>query len=254
MIEINEITICLHCGSRPDIVENQMKSLISLNQSLKVFWNNRIDRYPFTYSSYSQLINHSIVTSPTEFVILINDRSFPNVEQVLKILNLLENGFSWVTFKGAGFMGFSKQLIRRIGWWDERFILGGWEDRDWVFRLKEANLAIYEANESDYDYSWKSPLNGPPGVKESSVHWEAKWDLRNESKIYRRLKEDSYPHWDLFNWKSSIFIEKSWLDWKYSVLAKGGKGPHDGDFSSEYLLNRIILDYVPFFKRIFNRI
>ncbi len=241
MTNINQVTICLHCGSRNDIVENQIQSLSPLNNKIEIYWNNRIDRYPFTYSSFSQLVNHSIVSSPTEFVILINDRSFPEPEHILKMLELLKSGYAWVTFYGAGFMGFSKQLIRKIGWWDERFLLGGWEDRDWVFRLKEADLAIYEANESEYDYSWKSPLNGEVGVKESYLHWEKKWDVTNSRYVYRKLNEENYTHWDLFNWRENKVIEESWLNWNSSILAKGIKGPNAGDFSSEILSNREIM-------------
>jgi GT2 family glycosyltransferase len=70
-----------------------------------------------------------------EFTILINDRCSPKPEEVKKMLHLLENGFSCVLLYNVGFMGFSKELIRTIGWWDERFIQG-WEDRDWVWRIK----------------------------------------------------------------------------------------------------------------------
>jgi hypothetical protein len=86
-------------------------------------------------------------------------------------------------------------------------------------------------------------LNGPPGVKESSIHWEEKWDLRNVDFVYRKKIEESYPNWDFFIWRVDLNIEKSWLTWNDSILAKGVKGPHDGDFSSEILSNRIISDY-----------
>jgi hypothetical protein len=241
MVNIEEITICLHCGSRLDIVEDQMQRLKPLESHFNLTWNNRINRFPFTYTSFSLLINHSIVTSPSEFIIFINDRSFPEVHHILKIVELLRSGFAWVTLYGAGLMGFSKQLINKIGWWDERYILGGWEDRDWVFRLKEANLAIYEANESEYDNTWKSVLNGKPGVNESIKHWIAKWDTTNNLNIYRLLPEENYPHWNLFNWKINKEIQNSWLKWDDSILGKGEKGPFSGDFSSEIIANRPIL-------------
>jgi GT2 family glycosyltransferase len=57
------------------------------------------------------------------------------------MLEHLENGFAWTTLWGVAFMAFSKELVRKIGWWDERFVNGGWEDRDWVWRLKEAEFS-----------------------------------------------------------------------------------------------------------------
>ena len=94
------------------------------------------------YSSYSEMINHAVATSKTEWIILINDRVKPTPDEVRKMINLLENGYAFVMLYNVAFMGFSKELIRNIGWWDERFLLGGWEDRDWVWRLKQKNLCI----------------------------------------------------------------------------------------------------------------
>ena len=161
MFKIKEFTICLHCGCSQEVVDNQINALKPLEEEYKVHWNNRIDRFPHMYPTYSELINHSVATSPTEWVILINDRCSPTVEEIKKILNLLENGYACALLYNVGFMGFSKELIRNIGWWDQRYIQG-WEDRDWVWRIKLANLALYESQESAYDYSWTSPLNHPP--------------------------------------------------------------------------------------------
>ena len=41
------------------------------------------------------------------------------------MLELLENGYAAVTKYSVGFMAFSKELIRKIGWWDERYYGGG---------------------------------------------------------------------------------------------------------------------------------
>lgn len=196
-----------------------MKALKPLEVDYKVFWNNRIDRYPKTYTSYSQLINHAIATSPTEWVILINDRTHPTVAEVEKMIGLLEEGFSCVFLYNVGFMGFSKELIRTIGWWDERFELGGWEDRDWVFRLKQHNLSLYESLESTYDMSWKSPLNGPPGDEESRPHWNRKYDTVSfNDVIWKHVEEEKYPHWDLFIGDSKEEIRNSWKPWSESIL------------------------------------
>jgi len=230
-MKITEFTICLHCGCSQDVVDAQVSALKPLEEKYKVHWNNRIDRYPKLYQTYSQLINHSIATSPSEWVILINDRTSPTVEEVEKMISLLENGMACVLLYNVGFMGFSKELIRTIGWWDERFILGGWEDRDWVFRLKLHDLALYESLESTYDMSWKSPLNGPPGDAESYPHWATKYtDYGNI--IMKNLHEETYDHWDLFIGDSNQEIKNSWKKWDDSQLSimynqqdRPGSGP-----------------------------
>lgn len=240
-MKINEITICLHCGCDREVTNKQMESLKGVEERYKVYWNNRIDRYPYMYPSYSQLINHSIVTSPTEWVILINDRTTPTVEEIDKMVNLLEKGTSCVFLYNVGFMGFSKELIRKIGWWDERFTHGGWEDRDWVWRLAEANLSLYESQESTYDYTWKSPLN-VPGGQLSTPHWLKKWNGYDHNVVVRTMQEEKYQHWDLFLGEPRHDISSTWTKWEDSQLNIDYGGPGSGPSASQLLANRKILN------------
>jgi hypothetical protein len=239
MLKIDEFTICLHCGCDRNLVNNQMKMLEETTKKYKVHWNNRIDRYPKMYPTYSQLINHSIVTSPTEWVILINDRCSPTSQEIDKMIGLLENGFSCVLLYNVGFMGFSKELIRKIGWWDERFIQG-WEDRDWVWRIQENNLALYESQESKYDYSWRSPLNHPPGKCEEG-HLHQKWNFKNKDFVEKNLAEEKYQHWDLFIGDNRKDISDTWMSWDKSILGVGYNKPNSGQPGSAFIGNKKII-------------
>jgi hypothetical protein len=239
MNKIVEFTICLHCGCDRKIVNNQIKSLQPLEDRYIVHWNNRIDRYPKMYPTYSQLINHSIVTSKSEFIILINDRCSPKPEEIEKIINLLENGFACVLLYNVGFMGFSKELIRKIGWWDERFIQG-WEDRDWVWRIKENNLALYESQESEYDYSWRSPLNHPAGKCEEE-HLNKKWDFSKQDIVNKNLPEQTYQHWDLFVGDERPDISSTWKTWEHSKLNICYDKVNSGVAGSTFVNNRKII-------------
>lgn len=243
-LKIKQFTICLHCGCSRDIVNNQIQELKSLEKKYKIYWNNRIDRNPEMYSSYSELINHSIATSPTEWVILINDRTHPTIDEVEKIINLLETGYACVLMYNVGFMGFSKELIRTIGWWDQRFTYGGWEDRDWVWRIKKANLCLYESQEGTYDMSWKSPLN-VPGAVLSGKFWENKYDTSNGDVVYQLIPNEEYPEWQNTLGDSRDDISISWKSWDESVLnimynqeARPGSGPS----GSQILGNRCIIE------------
>ena len=239
MIKINEFTICLHCGCDQNIVNKQIAALKPLEQKYKIHWNNRIERYPHMYPTYSQLINHSIVTSPSEWVILINDRCSPTPDEIEKMIHLLENGFACVLLYNVGFMGFAKELIRKIGWWDERFIQG-WEDRDWVWRIKENNLALYESQESKYDYTWRSPLNHPPG-RDIRDHLLAKYDFSSHEVVYKKLPEEVYQHWNLFIGPDRKDISESWKSWNDSVLGVEYDKPNSGAASSALIGNRKII-------------
>lgn len=243
MKKIKNFTICLHCGCSQDIVDAQMDALSPLSLKYKVTWNNRIDRNPGMYESYSELINHSVATTDDEWIILINDRTHPTVDEVEKMLYLLENGYACVLLYNVGFMGFSKELIRKIGWWDQRFTYGGWEDRDWVWRIKKANLALYESQEGTYDMSWKSPLN-VPGAVLSGKFWEEKYDASSET-VYQKLDEESYPEWDKTLGESREDISSSWMSWNYSqlnIMYDPRYRPGSGPSGSKILGNREIVE------------
>jgi hypothetical protein len=243
-IKINSLTICLHCGCSRDVVYYQKIRLNPLVLKYKIHWNNRIDRHPGMYESYSELINHSVATSSTEWIILINDRTHPAVNEVEKMIELLQAGFACVFMYNVGFMAFSKELIRCIGWWDQRFTYGGWEDRDWVWRLKKANLALYESQEGTYDMSWKSPLN-VPGAILSGQFWEKKYDASNEKVVYQKLSEENYPQWDVTLGGSREDVRKSWKTWgesKLNLMYDPKVRPGSGPSASAILNNRIIIE------------
>lgn len=218
-IKISEFTICLHCGCCPEVVENQMNLLKPLEEKYKIYWNNRIDRHPEAYSSYSELINDSIATSKTEFVFLINDRTLPTVEDVLHMIELLESGFAAVTKYSVGFMAFSKELIREIGWWDERYYGGGYEDDDFVLRLRLHNLSYYESEEATYNQSWKSPLYPSDGAfcAKSRPWFHAKWRVNN-SEVIRVVGEENYPKYENVLGEKNYEVRNSWLDWSNSQI------------------------------------
>lgn len=243
MKRIKKFTICLHCGCSQDIVDAQMDALSPLSLKYNITWNNRIDRNPGMYESYSELINHSVATTDDEWIILINDRTYPTVDEVEKMLYLLENGYACVLLYAVGFMGFSKELIRKIGWWDQRFTYGGWEDRDWVYRIKKANYALYESIESTYDYSWKSPLN-VPGAVLSSQFWEEKYATSSEV-VHQKLDEEIYPEWDKTLGEGREDISSSWMSWNYSqlnIMYDPKYRPGCGPSGSAILANRDIVE------------
>lgn len=216
---ITEVTICLHCGCRPEIVKRQMEILAPLEREIKLFWNNRIDRHPGSYDSYSQLINDSIITSPTEHIILINDRTHPKPHEVRHILELLDQGFAAATKYSVGFLGVTKQLFRTIGWWDERYIGGGFEDDEFVLRLRAANLAYYESLEGEYDMDWKSPLRpaGGDACAKSEPFFHQKWRVE-PYRISQVIPDESYPHYDAQIGPERRDIVASWLPWSASKV------------------------------------
>jgi hypothetical protein len=241
---IKDITINIHAGSRRDIVEQQIAAHNDLKITIpNIDFNLRIERYPHAYPSFSQLMNHAIASSKNEWMIFLNDRTTASSKETQKIIDLLEDGFACVFLYNVGYMGFSKELIRKIGWWDERFLLGGWEDRDWVARIKRADLALYESQEACYDYSWKSPLQEiGHNCRLSQPHWDTKWNFKYTDAVIRMIPEEQYEHWNLFLGDSKPEISNSWKRWSDSILNIGFDKPNSGPSGSSFFTDKKVVD------------
>jgi hypothetical protein len=232
---IKDITICLHCGCNPSIIDSQTEALSPLSQDYNISWNNRIDRYPYAYPSYSALINDSIVTSKDEYIILVNDRSTPHANQANKMINHLKSGYACSLMYNVGYMALSKELFRKIGGWDTRFLNGGWEDRDWVFRIAEANLKLYESQEGTYDYSWKSPLQENDRCAKSEPYFKQKWSIGSHF-ISRNMDEQKEDLLDLGPSREDISL--SWGKWEDSTLGIDYDKPNSGPPGSAWIIGK----------------
>lgn len=161
------------------------------------------------YPSYSKLVNDCILTAKEEIVIIMNHKVRPVPLQVYKMINLLYKGFGLVCLRNFHFYGFKKDLIREIGFFDERFVGGGFEDKDFGNRLLENDIALYESAESQeiyMDTSWK---NQTKAVEFFSKKWK---ETRTS---WKRLLPDEKYDYDL----GPIVNEKNnWLSFKESLL------------------------------------
>lgn len=237
---ITEFTIALHCGCDVAIVERQRALLKPLEQRFKVHWNNRIDRHPGSYDSYSELINEAVVTSSTEVVILINDRTLPKVHEVEHLLELLSQGYAAATKYSVGFLAVTKQLFRTIGWWDERYYGAGYEDDEFVLRLRAHNLAYYESLEGEYEQTWKSPLRpkGGDACARSEPFFFEKWRVTDWA-ITQVIPDETYSKYEGRLGAERADILRSWLPWDASVIGKGFyQRPTDGPSRTRWFRTR----------------
>jgi hypothetical protein len=216
---MKEITICLHCGSSWDVVNRQKEALKPLEEKYKIHWNLRIERNPGSYDSYSELVNDAIASSPTEIMVFLNDRVMPKVQDVEHMLWLLDNGYAAASKWSVAYIAYTKELIREIGWWDERYIGGGFEDDDFVLKLRLHNLAYYESEEGEYDQSWKSPLRPDGGDKcaKSEPWFRQKWRYSTEE-VRRVLPDENYEKYAGSLGERNPEIKDGWKDWNHSKI------------------------------------
>lgn len=142
------------------------------------------------FKSFSSLVNSCIANCPTETVIIMSDKVLPNEGHVKKTLDLIENGFAFVALYRFAFFGFKKELIRKIGFMDERYVGGGYEDDDFYIRLREANLSMYATEEVPYE-----KMRSTWDQVDVNQHFVSKWgNVKLNNCIKRDLKEESYSY------------------------------------------------------------
>ena len=169
------------------------------------------------YPSFSKLINTCVVNCPTETVIIFSYKVYPFPDQIEKILKYLNEGYAFVGLHRFAFFGFKKELMRKIGFFDERFVLGGCEDEDFLLRMKEVNLGFYMSHESivSNEYSgWTSQFSEERPTA-SYKHFVAKWKKFSDGKkiqLKRQISDEIYDY-DLGPSTGENFIP-----WKKSLI------------------------------------
>ena len=159
------------------------------------------------YPSFSKLINDCIIESTTETIIICNDKARPKKEHILKVISLLEKGFGFVGLYAWGFFGLKKELFRTIGFMDERFLGGNYEDSDYIRRMLEGNIAAYIAYEIDYN-----EFGSGWDISKTKAHFDNKWE-NGDNYIKRLLPEEVYD----YNLGEKTNIK--FLPWSESFLA-----------------------------------
>lgn len=120
--------------------------------------------------NFSSLVNRCVERCPTEIVIIAGDKVYPKQQHIQQTLELINKGYGVAALHRYGLFGFKKELMRKIGMFDERYLGGGYEDYDFTLRLILANIAIFITEDVEYrsgDSSWD--------YSKSFNHWVTKW-------------------------------------------------------------------------------
>ena len=161
------------------------------------------------YPSYAKLINDCILDAEEETVIILNHKVRPSHFHVTKMMYLLSKGYGLVCLRNFHFYGFSKNLIRTVGFFDERFKGGGQEDRDFGRRLLEADISIYETVEVP-EIQMKSSWNSEEALKFYNKKWQ------ETATDWKRMLPDEKYDYDI----GSITDTCSWMSFKHSLLSR----------------------------------
>lgn len=187
-------------SNQPNLIEETKENLIKIGEECLV-------KNGSGYPSFSKLINDCVIECPTEIVIICNDKARPKKSDVEKLLKLIEDGFGFVGLYAWGFFGFKKELFRRVGFMDERFIGGNYEDSDYMRRMLESNIAMYNVFEIDYREDIGSRWN----TTKTKLHFLKKWSETNG--FVKRLIDEEFYNYDIGEKNNDTF-----LTWDKSIL------------------------------------
>jgi len=160
------------------------------------------------YPSFAKLINDCILSAKEEIVIIVNHKIRANFLHIDKMKYLIAKNYALVCLQNFHLFGFKKDLIRKIGFFDERFLGGGSEDADFIRRLIEAGLAWYDEVGVPV-INLKSTWNGKVGEEMLKKKWEEK-----NGTFKRLLPEENYDY-NLGEYKGSTF-----LSLEHTILSK----------------------------------
>lgn len=178
----NDYTIVVGVKS-PELAEPVIQSLSPLQARILVG-----DKYP----SFSKLVNDAVVLCPTEIFIFCSHKVRPKPHEIEELLRRIDEGHGLATLYRLGCFGFKKELLRRIGFFDERYKGGGFEDNDFYIRLQEADISYYEDESIEYiagKSTWEHPQDDP-NEYESTKFFVAKWRCSRESPFIERMLSD----------------------------------------------------------------
>jgi hypothetical protein len=147
------------------------------------------------YPSFSKVCNDAIAAAKHEIVIICSRKVRPTPADIRRMLNLINDGYGLVALYSFAFFGFRKELIRRVGFFDERYIRGEYEDCDMVRRISEANIAIYEERSINYTNNNPTVWDNVMAKAHFAAKWDESWDIKSfTGTIHRKLCEEKYNY------------------------------------------------------------
>jgi hypothetical protein len=213
--------------------------------------------------SFAKTVNKIIrqeKNNSEEILIFCSHRVRPSYSDILNLLSKIREGHGLVTLYRLACFGFRKELFNLITLFDERYLIGGYEDNDLYIRLQEADISYYE-NECIEYHKGESTWKHPPGPLQSKVFFEQKWTINTATKtINRNIKDlDNFLQYtttkftQFKKWKDShliyfsewqnMFTIKSKRIINKKILIIGGTGSLGYKLIEKYGYNNDIIIY-----------
>lgn len=128
--------------------------------------------------SLTKLWNQGVIESETNKVIICSHKSRPNRDDFKKNKNLNNEKYAMVIIGGFHFFSFDKFLLSKIGFFDENFKQGQFEDNDILNRLVLNNLSYYLDN---FVESLRLESGWEKNRQINQKYYFSKWSEKNDT-------------------------------------------------------------------------
>ncbi len=178
-------------------------------------------------SGLAELWNWCVMLAPTDWVLICNDDITFNdgwIEYLEQ--QIATDKYDMIHLFHYGGMCIHKRLILKLGWFDERFRGGGFEDNDYQLRIYEAGLK----HRVDMSHGF-THMDGKVEVGHFMNHTKHIYSQKNNwsgCNNYQWIQEK----WaGAINWRSPVYRRHKEIDWHPSYTAKYSEkyGPREWD-------------------------
>lgn len=162
--------------------------------------------------SFSWMVNECIEICSSNRVLIMSDRVTPNDEHINQTMRLMDDGFAFVGLYRFAFFCLDKYLVELIGWFDEGFIGGGYEDDDYIRRMRESDIGFYESEIVPYKRGKsKWDITSKERFIEKWGEWPGMGKRKKRERRINRKLDGSHPK-SFLAWKDSVVIpSRKWI-------------------------------------------
>jgi GT2 family glycosyltransferase len=208
------IYICVKDQKMVDSVLTHIKHL----SNIKIRVNNNA-------SSFSNIVNNCLKDCETEIMIFCSHRVKPTQDDLNRLLCKINQGYGYVGLYRFAFLGINKEIINKVGYLDEAFEKGGYEDDDFRIRLNYHNIGFYEDHSVEYNAGTSTFITKEIDRK-NKAYFHEKYSIdEKEKKIEINFMNNDNENYVLSNFlthQDSVYVKN--VNSYYGAL---GPGIHD---------------------------
>jgi hypothetical protein len=159
------------------------------------------------YNSWSKLQNDCIKECKADVYIYVSHKNILFKNDLIKMISMIKSGFGIVGLFDITAYAAPMNLFRKVGFFDERYFQGGFDEYDMFYRCCQNNIAIYLNRESYYSGEKSTWVN------QGILHYKKKWIEAQDDNILEKLLDEEYYGYDI-----GKLTPHSFLPWKHSFV------------------------------------